>query len=90
MFYKLLLIIKLKVNNLLLVKPSKHPLYRIVNGGFEAALSSWNAQNVTIVNSPTNEGSSAARLEGGALNSFLIQIIGATGPACWNCFRTAV
>lgn len=52
---------------------------KIVNGGFEAGLSSWISQNVTVVQTPANEGFSAALLQGGALNSFLIQSVQA-GP----------
>lgn len=48
---------------------------RMVNGGFEAGLSGWISHNVSIVSSPTNEGFYAAQLNGGALNSYLIQSV---------------
>lgn len=52
---------------------------KIVNGGFEAGLSGWVSQNTTIVGTPTIEGFFAALLQGGNLNSSLIQSVQA-GP----------
>lgn len=53
-------------------------LNTITNSSFEAGLSGWLSQDVSIVATPTNEGFAAALLQGGALNPFLIQSVPAT------------